>query len=102
LCLVTAAVYWQTSHFGFVALDDDQYVYENPHVQAGLTISGVAWAWTTFFYSYWHPLTWISLMLDHQLFGANPGGFHLMNVALHMAATVLLLLALLRMTHCPW
>jgi len=102
LCLATAAVYWQTSHYAFIAYDDDQYVYENPHVQAGLTLSGAAWAWTTFFYAYWHPLTWISLMLDRQLFGSNPGGFHLMNVALHMAAAVLLLLALARMTRCPW
>jgi len=97
LCLLTAAVYSQTFHYGFVAYDDDQYVYENPRVQEGLTASGVAWAWTTFFYSYWHPLTWISLMLDRQLFGSNAGGFHLTNVVLHMCASVLLLLALFRM-----
>jgi protein O-mannosyl-transferase len=102
LYLATAAVYWQTAHYAFIAYDDDQYVYENPHVQAGLTLPGVAWAWTTFFYSYWHPLTWMSLMLDRQLFGSYAGGFHLMNVALHMAAAVLLFLALARMTRCPW
>lgn len=102
LCVATLAVYWQTSHYGFIAYDDDQYVYANPHVRAGLTAGGVAWAWTTFFYANWHPLTWMSLMLDFQLFGGQAGGFHLMNVALHMAGAVLLLLALARMTGCPW
>jgi len=102
LCLATAVVYWQTSQHGFVAYDDDQYVYENPRVQAGLTASGVAWAWTTFFYANWHPLTWMSLMLDYQLFGGKAGAFHLVNVAWHMAAGVLLLLALARMTRQPW
>ncbi len=102
LCLATVTVYWQTSQHGFVAYDDDQYVYENPRVEAGLTASGLAWAWTTFFYANWHPLTWMSLMLDHELFGGNAGAFHLVNVALHMAGTVLLFLALAGMTRQPW
>lgn len=102
LCLATAAVYWQTSQHAFVAYDGDQYVYENPRVQAGLTASGLAWAWTTFFYSNWHPLTWMSLMLDYQLFGGNAGAFHLVNVVWHMVGTVLLFLVLARMTRHVW
>src|SRR5437763_871941 len=68
ICLALACavlvVYAQTFHYGFVAYDDDQYVYENPMVKAGLSASGIAWALTTFFYANWHPLTWISYMLD--------------------------------------
>jgi tetratricopeptide (TPR) repeat protein len=100
--VATAVVYWQTSHHAFIAYDDDQYVYENPRVKAGLTTSGFAWASTTFFYANWHPLTWLSLMLDYQLFGRNAGAFHLENLAWHMAGTVLLFLALARMTRYIW
>jgi len=102
LALATVAVYFQTFHYSFVAYDDDQYVYENPTVKAGLTASGVAWALGTFFYANWHPLTWISYLLDSQLFGMNPGAFHLVNVLLHTASSVLLFLALYRMTRRPW
>jgi Tfp pilus assembly protein PilF len=102
LALVTIFVYYRTFSYGFVAYDDDRYVYENPMVKAGLTPSGVAWAVSTFYYANWHPLTWISYMLDAQLFGMNAGAFHLVNVLLHAASAVLLFLALLRMTRRPW
>jgi Tfp pilus assembly protein PilF len=102
LALATIVVYAQTFHYAFVAYDDDQYVYENPMVKAGLTASGIAWAAGTFFYANWHPLTWISYLLDSQLFGIAPGPFHLVNVLLHTASTVLLFLALFRMTRRPW
>jgi Tfp pilus assembly protein PilF len=102
LALATLAIYAQTAHHGYLAYDDDQYVYENPRVMAGLTASNVAWAFTTFFYSNWHPLTWISYMLDFTLFGLNPGAQHLVNVALHFASALLLFLALARMTRQPW
>jgi tetratricopeptide (TPR) repeat protein len=99
LSLLTLAVYWQTSGHGFVAYDDDQYVYQNSQVKAGLSLAGMAWASTTFFYANWHPLTWISYMLDFSLFGSNPGAQHLINVALHIGTTLLLFFALLRMTR---
>lgn len=102
LALATLAIYAQTASHGYVAYDDDQYVYENPRVKAGLTASNVAWACTTFFYANWHPLTWISYMLDFSLFGSNPGEQHLVNVALHLASALLLFLALARMTRQPW
>jgi hypothetical protein len=101
LALGVLLVYAQTFKFGFVAYDDDQYVYENPMVKAGLSLAGIGWAMTTFFYANWHPLTWISYMLDAQLFGLNAGGFHAVNVILHLGATVLLFLALARMTKQP-
>ena len=102
LALATVAIYAQTATHGYVAYDDDQYVYENHWVKAGLTASNVAWAFTTFFYANWHPLTWISYMLDFSLFGSNPGAQHLVNVAFHLASALLLFLALARMTRQPW
>ncbi|MGD0481537.1 MAG: tetratricopeptide repeat protein [Terracidiphilus sp.] len=102
LTLATLAIYAQTATHGYVAYDDDQYVYQNHWVKAGLTAANVAWAFTTFFYANWHPLTWISYMLDFSLFGENPGAQHLVNVALHLASALLLFLALARMTRQPW
>jgi tetratricopeptide (TPR) repeat protein len=102
LALAILAIYSQTATYGYVAYDDDQYVYKNPWVQAGLTAYNIGWAFTTFFYSNWHPLTWISYMLDFSLFGSNPGAQHLVNVALHLASTLLLFFALTRMTRQPW
>jgi Flp pilus assembly protein TadD len=102
LALATLAIYAQTAAHGYVAYDDDQYVYQNPWVKAGLTASNIAWAFTTFFYANWHPLTWISYMLDFSLFGGNPGLQHLVNVAFHLASAFLLFFALARMTRQPW
>jgi Tfp pilus assembly protein PilF len=102
LALAVLAIYSQTANFGYVAYDDDQYVYQNPWVKAGLTASNIGWAFTTFFYANWHPLTWLSYMLDFNLFGSNPGAQHLVNVAFHLASTLLLFLTLFRMTRQPW
>jgi Flp pilus assembly protein TadD len=102
LALATIAIYAQTATHGYVAYDDDQYVYENHWVKAGLTSSNLAWAFTTFFYANWHPLTWISYMLDFSLWGSNAGAQHLVNVAFHLASTLLLFLVLTRMTRRPW
>jgi tetratricopeptide (TPR) repeat protein len=84
---------------GFVNFDDNEYVYDNEKVQAGLTAEGVGWAFTTFHSANWHPLTWISLQLDAQLYGVErPWGFHLTNLTLHVANTLLLFWVLKRMT----
>src|SRR5580704_15685016 len=101
LACVTIAIYAQTVTHGYLAYDDDQYVYENHWVKAGLTASNVAWAFTTFFYANWHPLTWISYMLDFSMWGENPGAQHLVNVAFHVGSTLLLFLVLTRMTRRP-
>jgi protein O-mannosyl-transferase len=102
LALATLAVYWQTSGHAFIAYDDDQYVYENSTVKAGLTTSGIAWAFTTVFYANWHPLTWLSHMLDCQLFGLDAGAHHIVNVAFHLTNTLLLFIALALITRQPW
>jgi len=96
------AVFAQTRHFEFINLDDSEYVSSNPMVIDGLTWGGVVSAFIRFHASNWHPLTWISHMVDCQLFGLNPAGHHLSNVAIHGAAVVLLFLALAEMTGCFW
>ena len=82
--------------------DDPEYVTANPHVQSGLTWKGVIWAITTGAASNWHPLTWISHMLDCQLYGLNPIGHHLTNVLFHLANSILLFLLLQRLTKETW
>jgi tetratricopeptide (TPR) repeat protein len=101
LAVVTLAVYLPAIHHGFVEYDDQQYVTENPHVQAGLTWTGLVWAFG-FHAGNWHPLTWLSHMLDCQFYGANAGGHHLTNVLLHVAGTLLLFSVLNRMTNRMW
>ena len=105
LCLLLAAatfaVYGQTAHHEFVSFDDDLYITSNPHVLGGLTWANIRWAFTTGHATNWHPLTWLSHMLDCQLFGANPGAHHLISVALHTANAVLLFLLLVRTTNGP-
>jgi tetratricopeptide (TPR) repeat protein len=87
---------------GFVEYDDQLYVTENPHVRAGLTGEDVTWALTATHAGNWHPLTWWSLQLDAQLYGADPAGFHLTNVLLHAATAVLLFWVLRLMTGALW
>ena len=98
LALAVGLLYGRTAGFGFLSLDDPAYVAENPVVRAGLRPSGVAWAFTEVHALNWHPLTWLSLMVDVSLFGVDPGAMHRTNVVLHAAAAVLLFLALLRGT----
>jgi tetratricopeptide (TPR) repeat protein len=95
LVLATVASYWPTFHAGFIDFDDAEYVYENPHVTTGLSAANVGWAFTHSHSANWHPITWISHMVDIELFGLEPGGHHAANVALH-AVNVLLLFLLLR------
>jgi len=102
LVLVTLAVYWPVRHYQFVNYDDIYYVYLNPHVRAGLTPGGVAWAFTSHYRSNWHPLTWLSHMLDCEIFGLDAGAQHLVNVAFHAVNVLLLFLVLNRMTRAPW
>jgi protein O-mannosyl-transferase len=102
LALVTAALYWPMTHHPFVNFDDDDYVTNNPQVKAGLTWSGVMWAFKTGAAANWHPLTWLSHMLDCQLYGLNPGGHHFTNLLFHVANTVLLFLLLQQLTGAVW
>ncbi|MGD0650692.1 MAG: tetratricopeptide repeat protein [Verrucomicrobiia bacterium] len=100
--MATIAVYWPVRHFDFVNYDDSYYVYENPRVRGGLTLEGLAWAFSTNYRSNWHPLTWLSHMLDCQLFGLDAGAHHLVNVLFHVASVLLLFHVLNRMTTAPW
>ena len=102
LTLATLSLFWRVQHHGFVNFDDDLYVTANPRVQAGLTVDGIIWAFTTIHASNWHPLTWLSHMLDCHLFGLSPGAHHFTNVLLHIANTLLLFLAFRWMTHAVW
>jgi protein O-mannosyl-transferase len=102
LALVTLALYRPVSGFNFNNYDDAQYITENPQVQSGLTAQNLRWAFTTGHASNWHPLTWLSHMLDCQLFGLNPAGPHLVNVLFHITNTLLLFGLLRCMTGAAW
>lgn len=101
LAAIVAVLYAPTAHFAFLNYDDPDYV-ANSHVLAGLTLANLRWAFTSAYAANWFPLTWISHMLDRNLFGHQPGAQHLMNVALHALATLLLYTALRRLTHQAW
>ena len=102
LTVITLSVFLQVRDHDFVNFDDNEYITENRHVQMGLTSGNIAWAFTTFHAGNWHPLTWISHMLDCQLFGLRPGPQHLVNLFFHIANTLLLFLILHRMTKGLW
>jgi tetratricopeptide (TPR) repeat protein len=104
LALIAAGlgIYAQTLGFGFITFDDPGYVYENPHVSHGLSWGAVRWAFTSFERSNWHPLTWLSLMADAQLYGLSAGGYHLTNLLLHLAAATTLFFWLRKATGAVW
>ena len=101
LAIATIALYYPVSHHPFVNYDDDAYVTENAHVQSGLNWNTVQWAFTTYEFVNWHPLTWISHALDYEMFQLDPGGHHETNVVLHALNTLLLFWVLLRATGSP-
>ena len=98
LALATLLLYWPVHGYDFVNLDDVDYVRRNAPVLAGLTLASVRWAFTTLWTSFWMPLTWLSFMVDSQLYGTGPGGYHVTNVLLHVASTILVFLLLARAT----
>ena len=102
LVLLVAVAYFQVLPFEFVNYDDTIYVPDNPQVRDGFSLGGLGWAFTTFETANWYPLTWLSLMLDCQIFGPWPGGHHLVNAALHAVNTVLLFIVLRSMTAARW
>ena len=102
LIAATLAVFGQIRNHPFLNLDDNAYITENRHVQSGLTLGGVTWAFTATQAGNWHPLTLLSHMLDCQLYGLNPSGHHLTNLVFHIASTLLLFLVLERMTGALW
>ena len=101
LTIATLAVYWQVQFHDFINFDDPLYV-DNPMVRLGLTWDGIRWAFQSTAAANWHPLTWLSHMLDFQLFGKRPAGHHLTNLFFHLANTLLLFLILKEMTSSCW
>src|ERR1051326_3686929 len=102
LAVVTFAVYLPALRNDFVNYDDADYVTANSHVQNGLTLENIKWAFTTGHASNWHPITWLSHMLDCQLFGQNAAMHHLVSLLFHIANTLLLFLLLNRLTATLW
>jgi protein O-mannosyl-transferase len=92
LALLTLAAFWPVRHCAFVDYDDQDYVTENGAVRRGLTREGISWAFRSTELANWHPLTWLSHMLDCQLYGLNPQGHHGTNLILHVASTLILFL----------
>lgn len=96
-------IYYQLAGAGFVSYDDPKYVRDNPFVMQGLTPESIGWAFTSLGYaSNWHPVTWLSHMIDIELLGANPGAHHLMNVLLHLMNSFILFYLLCRLTGARW
>jgi protein O-mannosyl-transferase len=102
LTVATLAAFWQVNNCDFTNYDDPYYITKNDHVQNGITIEGIRWALTTVHVENWHPLTWISHLLDVQLFGLQPRWHHLTNLVFHIANTLLLFFVLYRMTKAHW
>jgi tetratricopeptide (TPR) repeat protein len=103
LILLTIIAFLPLTHNGFInSFDDNAYVTENMFVQGGLSLRGLTYAFTTTQAANWHPLTWLSLMLDYQLFGLNPKGYHATNLFFHLANVLLLFLILENMTKALW
>jgi tetratricopeptide (TPR) repeat protein len=102
LSVVTVAAYGHVWECDFVDLDDEMYVVKNPQVQSGLNTQSLWWALTTTESANWHPLTWISLQLDANLYGNKPAGYHLTSLFIHVANTLLLFVVLDRMTRERW
>jgi tetratricopeptide (TPR) repeat protein len=106
ICLALVAMVWivfgQTAQYGFINFDDDVYIYDNPMVLHGLTLSGIKLAFTQFVGGNWHPMTMLSLMTDCHFYGLDPAGHHLVNILLHTMAVVLLFVVLKNMTASLW
>jgi protein O-mannosyl-transferase len=102
LVLVIITLYWPATSHDFVNYDDDMYVKDNTHVTSGLTLENARWAFRSDYAGNWHPVTWLSHMLDCQMFGLNPWGHHLTSVLLHALNAGLVFVWLRLMTGATW
>jgi tetratricopeptide (TPR) repeat protein len=102
LIIATMLVYGQVGSHSFIDFDDPEYITENVHVKTGVTWENIVWAFTSAHSNNWHPLTWISHMIDVQLFGLDPGKHHLVNVFIHIVNSLLLFLLFRVMTKSIW
>lgn len=102
LVFITFAVYGQVPQFDFINVDDDFFITNNSHIRLGMTLEGIQWAFGSTYGQFWFPLTWLSWMLDYQIYGLNAGGYHLTNVILHALCSILLFALFHRMTGAVW
>lgn len=102
LMLATLAVYWQVTQFDFVNIDDNVYVTQNSRVQSGINSKSIQWAFLTTHAEFWHPLTWLSLILDYEFYGLHAGGYHITNLILHILSSLLLFWLFNRMSNEIW
>ena len=102
LTLATLIAFWRVNSSDLVVFDDSIYITQNIHIHGGITRQAIRWAFTTGYAANWHPLTWISLMLDVHFFGLNSHWFHLTNLLFHIINTLLLFFILNRMTKSLW
>ena len=102
LIISTIISYSQIKNLNFINYDDNAYVVENSNIQQSITIKSLIWAFTTFHAANWHPVTWLSHMLDYFLYGLHPSGHHLTNLLLHLVNTILIFLILAKMTNALW
>jgi tetratricopeptide (TPR) repeat protein len=102
LIVITCSIFWKVIGHEFIIYDTPGYILNNPMVKQGLSWKGVGWAFTTFYMSNWHPVTWMSHMLDVQLFGLNAGWHHMVNLILHVINTLILFTTLRMMTRALW
>ena len=102
LTVITCAVFYDVGNLGFLNFDDDVYITANSHIRDGISVQALSWAFTTGDAANWHPITWISHMLDVRIFGLNPRWHHLTNLLFHLANTLLLFFVLHRMTRALW
>lgn len=102
LVVLTLTAYWRVLRNGFIEFDDGTYVFANTHIQQGITPQSLRWAFNIGYAGNWHPLTWVSHMVDYRVFGLNPMGHHLVSLLLHVLNAVLLLMVLRRMTGSLW
>ena len=102
ILLLTLSIYLQVSGHQFLSVDDPAYVLNNAHVKTGLSWDSIAWAFTTFHAEFWHPITWLSYMLDTELFGVRPEGYLFTNLFLHLLNTILVFYGLKYMTGRFW
>jgi Flp pilus assembly protein TadD len=102
LAVAALIAFWQVNQCDFINYDDPIYVTDNIHVKSGITIGSIRWAFTSCYAANWHPVTWMSHMLDVQLFGLKPRWHHLTNLLFHIANSLLLFFVFHRMTKAPW
>ncbi len=100
--LFAVAVYLPAASFDFISLDDNLYILDNQKIRLGLSAEGIRWAFTTLYTTNWHPLTWLSLLAEYQMFGVNPAGYHVVGIVLHALNSSLLFTAMQALTRDRW